>query len=257
MARRGTEAPARRGSVTRKRPANCYSPTLKQARCSPTLQYLRFSTVEDDSYVRPSSCRRKRWLRTSYALAVVCTNQHASLQRQAGPRRVAKRSLVPVKPGNSDGAKGPRFERRKGEGKDDVYTQSDKGWREDVPTGPTAWRSLRGGGRNLQADPGARRKAMAGRTGRRRCRALSRNWPSNSIRSHCVSSSPPSKMSLERLAARSTAGAATTPYDATLTEFPRILICPQDPSEFRYAGTPGFLATGDIGCHLWPPYPCR
>ena len=125
-------------------------------------------------YWRQHACKRETEA-TREALAVARTRQPAAREGQAGPGRVAERSVVPGKPGNAGGGKGPQFESDAGRGKGPVetgeglrvpdsvrglqtalhvkakgdpgfrfYTLSDKVWREDVMA--AAWQAVRRNG---------------------------------------------------------------------------------------------------------------
>ncbi len=72
-------------------------------------------------YWRQHACKRETEA-TREALSVACTRQPDSREGQAGPVRVAERSVVPTKPGNSGGGKGPQFESDAGRGTGQVET---------------------------------------------------------------------------------------------------------------------------------------
>ncbi len=66
-------------------------------------------------YGRQPVCQRETEA-TREALSVACTRQPDSREGQAGPVRVAERPVVPGKPGNAGGGKGPQFESEAGRG---------------------------------------------------------------------------------------------------------------------------------------------
>jgi hypothetical protein len=60
--------------------------------------------------VMAMACRHRRPEATREAPAVVAVeDQLAARERQAGPYGVAERSVLPKKPGNSGGGKGPQL----------------------------------------------------------------------------------------------------------------------------------------------------
>jgi hypothetical protein len=129
-------------------------------------------------------------------------DQLATRERQAGPFGVAERPVVPMKPGNAGGGKGPQLEgnarsdedggigdepnnpRKCSEVADGVARQSEGiaqlsllcAVRQGVPEGRSGfrlrmlqsqWRSSRSGRPDVRGHRGVRRGAMVGRTGAR------------------------------------------------------------------------------------------
>ena len=69
----------------------------------------RISSVEPAG-VMAMACTQRRPEATREAPAVVAVeDQLAARERQAGPYGVAERSVLPKKPGNSGGGKGPQL----------------------------------------------------------------------------------------------------------------------------------------------------
>ena len=75
----------------------------------PMEQYERTGFI-GPAGVLATACRQRGPDATREAPAVICSrDQQATRERQAGPFEVAERFVVPGKPGNAGGGKGPQF----------------------------------------------------------------------------------------------------------------------------------------------------
>ena len=175
---------------------------MYRGRPTPMGEYERTSSI-GPAGVLATACRQRGPDATREAPAVIAVgDQPATRESQAGPFGVAERLVVPMKPGNAGGGKGPQLKgnarsdedggigdepnnpRKCSEVADGVARQSEgiarlsllRAVRQGVPKGRSGvrlrmlqsqWRSSRSGRPDVRGHRGVRQGAMVGRTGAR------------------------------------------------------------------------------------------